>query len=49
MKLFLAAKAKNGSGMPPPDGAPAVIARGLTIDGTLTGNVDFLIEGYSRQ
>jgi cytoskeletal protein CcmA (bactofilin family) len=48
MKLPLAGKAKNGSGMPPPDGAPAVIARGLTVDGTLTGNVDFLIEGCVR-
>ena len=48
MKLPLAGKAKNGSGMPPPDGAPAVIARGLTIEGTLTGTVDFLIEGCVR-
>jgi cytoskeletal protein CcmA (bactofilin family) len=48
MKFSLAGKSGVENVLPPPDGAPAVIAEGLTIDGSLSGNVDVRVEGCVR-
>jgi cytoskeletal protein CcmA (bactofilin family) len=47
MRLRLnGAPATNGAGeLPAPEGAPARIGRGLTVTGTVTGNVDVTIDG----
>ena len=47
MRLSLSgAPATNGAGgMPAADGEPALIAHGLRITGSMTGNVDVVIDG----
>ncbi len=35
----------QADGLPPPDGAPTLIAGGLKVSGTLGGNVDVTIDG----